>query len=271
MTARLVLIGCGHMGYAMLAGWVGSGRIKAGDIVVVEPNEALRDKAAALGCATLSDAAGLAADIAPEIMVVAVKPQAIRDVLADYARFGDGATTFVSIAAGTSTATFEDVLGKNTPIIRCMPNIPAAIGKGMMVIYANAHVGEKARRLMADLLAASGDVASIDDEKLMDAVTAVSGSGPGYVFYFIEALTAAATAAGLPPETAARLAVQTVYGAGVMAAESGEDPGTLRRQVTSYKGTTAAGLDVLMGENGLTRLMTETVEAARRRSVELGS
>ncbi|MET3790904.1 pyrroline-5-carboxylate reductase [Aquamicrobium terrae] len=271
MTARLVLVGCGHMGYAMLAGWVGSGRIAAGDIVVVEPNDAFRDRAAALGCITASGADGLPADIAPEIVVTAVKPQAIRDVLADYARFGNGATTFVSIAAGTSVATFESLLGENTPVIRCMPNIPAAIGKGMMVVYANAHVGAEARRFVADLLAASGEVASIDDEKLMDAVTAVSGSGPGYVFHFIEALTAAARTAGLPAETAARLAVQTVYGAAVMAAESGEEPGVLRQQVTSYKGTTAAALDVLMGEERLTRLLIEAVEAARKRSIELGS
>ncbi|MET3662116.1 pyrroline-5-carboxylate reductase [Aquamicrobium ahrensii] len=271
MTARLVLVGCGHMGHAMLTGWINAGRIAANEIVVVEPNDDLRDRAATLGCAVASDADGLPADISPEIVVIAVKPQVIREVLADYARFGDGAATFVSIAAGSSVATFEGLLGEDTPVIRCMPNIPAAIGKGMMVVFANDRVSEKARDFVAGLLSASGEVASIGDEKLMDAVTAVSGSGPGYVFHFIEALTAAARTAGLPAETAARLAVQTVYGAAVMAAESGEEPGALRQQVTSYKGTTAAALDVLMGEERLTRLLTEAVEAARKRSIELGS
>ncbi len=271
MTAKLVLVGCGHMGRAMLSGWTGSGRIAATEVMVVEPNEELRNKAAELGCATVSGAEALPADIAPGIVVIAVKPQVIRDVLAGYARFGNGTTTFVSIAAGTSVATFESILGEKTPVIRCMPNLPAAIGKGMMVVFANGHVSDKARDFVAGLLAASGEVASVDDEKLMDAVTAVSGSGPGYVFHFIEALTAAARTAGLPAETAARLAVQTVYGAATMAATSSEEPGVLRQQVTSHKGTTAAGLDVLMGDEALTRLMTETVDAARRRSIELGS
>lgn len=271
MTARLVLVGCGHMGHAMLSGWIGSGRIAAGEVVVVEPNEGLRERAAKLGCATASVADDLPADIAPEVVVIAVKPQVIREVLSGYTRFGNGGTTFVSIAAGTGVATFEEILGDRTPVIRCMPNIPAAIGKGMMVTFANAHVGEKARDFVAGLLAASGKVASIDEEKLMDAVTAVSGSGPAYIFHFIEALTVASEAAGLPAKTAAELAAQTVYGAAVMAAESGEEPGTLRQQVTSHKGTTAAGLEVLMGEDRLTRLLTETVEAARKRSIELGS
>ncbi|MFC5386706.1 pyrroline-5-carboxylate reductase [Aquamicrobium segne] len=271
MSTRLVLVGCGHMGHAMLAGWIASGKIAAHEIIVVEPNEVLRNRAAALGCTVAPDAGTLPQDLAPDIIVIAVKPQAIEEVLAHYTRFGNGKTAFVSIAAGTGVATFEKILGDKTPIIRCMPNIPAAIGKGMMVVFATDRVTETARAFVADLLSASGEVATIDDEKLMDAVTAVSGSGPGYVFHFIEALTAAARAAGLPDKTAARLALQTIYGSAVMAVESGEEPGVLRQKVTSYKGTTAAGLDVLMGENGLTRLLTETVEAARKRSIELGS
>ncbi len=271
MTAKLVLVGCGHMGRAMLSGWIGSGRITAAEVLVAEPNAELRSKAAELGCATVPGAEALPAGLSPEIVVIAVKPQAIREVLAGYARFGNGSTTFVSIAAGASVATFEGILGEKTPVIRCMPNLPAAIGKGMMVVFANGHVSDKARDFVAGLLAASGEVASVDDEKLMDAVTAVSGSGPGYVFHFIEALTAAARTAGLPADTAAQLAVQTVYGAAVMAATSGEEPGVLRQQVTSHKGTTAAALDVLMGADALTRLMTEAVDAARKRSIELGS
>jgi len=151
-----------------------------------------------------------------------------------------------------------------------MPNTPAAIGKGMMVVYANGNVSALTKRIVDELLSASGAVATIDDEGLMDVVTAVSGSGPAYIFHFIECLTAAAEHAGLPKETAKLLAMQTVFGAASLAAESAEEPGVLRQQVTSPNGTTAAALAVLMGEGRLKNLVTEAVEAARLRSVELG-
>jgi pyrroline-5-carboxylate reductase len=270
MTVKVVLAGCGNMGYAMLSGWLKSGRLKPEETFVIEPNADLRARAKALGSAVGGEAGDVPSDAAPTLVVLAVKPQVIRDITAGYRRFGNGRTTFLSIAAGTPIATFEDVLGEETPIIRCMPNTPAAIGKGMMVTFANGHVSDEVRTFVADLLSASGEVASIDDESLMDAVTAVSGSGPAYIFHFIECLTAAAESAGLPPETAKLLALQTVYGAASLAAESREDPGGLRRQVTSPNGTTAAALSVLMGEDRLKRLVTEAVEAARLRSVELG-
>ena len=151
-----------------------------------------------------------------------------------------------------------------------MPNTPAAIGKGMMVVFADDRVSPRMKSFVSDLLSASGEVASVDDEALMDAVTAVSGSGPAYVFHFIECLTAAAKKAGLPDDVAALLARQTVFGAACLAAESGEEPGRLREQVTSPNGTTAAALAVLMGEGRLEKLITEAVEAARLRSIELG-
>jgi len=140
----------------------------------------------------------------------------------------------------------------------------------MMVVYSNPLVTDDVRRFVAELLSASGVVTTIDNENLMDAVTAVSGSGPAYIFHFIEALTVAAEKAGLPIDTARLLAMQTVYGAAALAAESGEEPGVLRQQVTSPNGTTAAALAVLMGEDRLTKLLTEAVEAARLRSIELG-
>ncbi|KQZ79056.1 pyrroline-5-carboxylate reductase [Mesorhizobium sp. Root157] len=269
MTIRLVLVGCGNMGYAMLSGWIKAGKLKAGEVFVVEPNDNLRGRAAVLGCLTAANANAIAADAVPELVVVAVKPQVIRGVVEGYKRFGDGRTTFVSIAAGTAVATFEAILGERAPVMRCMPNTPAAIGKGMMVLYSNRLVSDAAKSLVADLLSASGEVATIEDEALMDAVTAVSGSGPAYIFHFIEALTQAAQKAGLPAETAKLLARQTVYGAASLAAESTEEPGVLRQQVTSPNGTTAAALAVLMGDDRLTRLLTEAVEAARLRSVEL--
>jgi pyrroline-5-carboxylate reductase len=270
MTIRLVLAGCGNMGYAMLKGWVDAGKLKPDETFVVEPNADLRKRVETVGCHTAAEAGDIPADAVPQLVVIAVKPQVIRAVTQAYARFGDGRTTFVSVAAGTPVATFEDVLGNRAPIMRCMPNTPAAIGKGMMVLYSNALVSEDVKHTVADLLSASGRVATIDDEGLMDAVTAVSGSGPAYIFHFIEALTAAAKHAGLPEETAKLLAMQTVYGAASLAAESREEPGTLRQQVTSPNGTTAAALNVLMGEDRLTKLVTDAVEAARLRSIELG-
>lgn len=268
MSGPVVLVGCGNMGRAMLEGWIASGKLGAEEALVVEPAEALRARAAALGVTALADAGEIGADVAPRLVVFAVKPQVIRDVIPAYRRFKASAT-YVSVAAGTPVAAFEAGLGADAAILRCMPNTPAAIGKGMMVTFANGQVTAQAAAFVADLLSASGRVAEIADEGLMDAVTAVSGSGPAYVFHFIECLTAAGQAAGLPAETAKLLAMQTVYGAAALAQASGEEPGELRRQVTSPNGTTAAALSVLMGEDRLKALLAEAVEAARVRSVEL--
>ncbi|MEP9370752.1 pyrroline-5-carboxylate reductase [Mesorhizobium sp. KR1-2] len=270
MTVKVVLAGCGNMGYAMLAGWLKSGQLKGSETFVVEPNEELRARAAKLGAGTGAAAADIPSDAEPRLVVLAVKPQVIREVTAGYKHLGNGATSFVSVAAGTPIATFEQILGDQTPVIRVMPNTPAAIGKGMMVVCANGRVTAETKQFVDDLLAASGAVATIDDEKLMDAATAVSGSGPAYIFHFIECLTAAAEHAGLPTDTAKLLAMQTVFGAASLAAESGEEPGVLRQQVTSPNGTTAAALSVLMGDDRLKTLLTEAVEAARLRSIELG-
>lgn len=269
MTVRVLLVGCGNMGYAMLSGWLASGKLATSETLVVEPNEDLRNRAAKLGSTVAASNAELPADIAPELIVIAVKPQVIREVVDGYARFA-GTSTFVSIAAGTGVATFMDLLGPRAAVVRCMPNTPAAIGKGMMVVFSNANVSGKAKAFVNDLLSASGEVATIADEGLMDAVTAVSGSGPAYIFHFIECLTAAAETAGLPTDTAKLLAMQTVYGSAALAAESREDPAVLRKQVTSPNGTTAAALAVLMGGDRLKNLLGEAVEAARARSEELG-
>lgn len=269
MGIRVVLAGAGNMGFAMLSGWLEAGILAPAEVVVVEPSEALRERVAAHGVRTLPDPAGLAGK-RPELVVLAVKPQVIRQAAAGYAEFAQAGTTFLSIAAGTTVSTLVSVLGAGAAVIRCMPNTPAAIGKGAMVTYAGPNVPEATAAFVAGLLAASGEVASVPDEALMDAVTAVSGSGPAYVFHFIEALTEAAKAVGLEPATASLLARQTVYGAACLAFETGEDAGRLREQVTSPNGTTAAALAVLMGEGRLTALVTEAVKAARDRSVELG-
>lgn len=266
MTDVVLLVGCGNMGRAMLAGWLA----KSPDLEahVVEPSDELRARAADLGARPVAAAGDLPRGLAPDLIVLALKPQVMPKVLPDYARF-EGAA-FVSIAAGTTVATMRAGLGADAPVIRCMPNTPAAIGAGMMVCYATDGVTETVRALTSTLLKASGDVAWIDDEGLMDAVTAVSGSGPAYVFHLIETMAAAGAKAGLPEALSARLATQTVMGAGRLAAESGTPPGTLREQVTSPGGTTAAALAVLMEEGGLQSLMTRAVEAARARGEELG-
>lgn len=264
---RVMLVGCGNMGRAMLEGWLDAGRLKPGQVDVVEPADVLRERAAALGV-NVHAAADRLAQSGDAIVILAVKPQVIVKVAADYRGFAQAGATFVSIAAGTPVSALEGVLGAGTPVIRCMPNTPAAIGKGMMVVYANSHVAPSTLDEVKLLLSASGMVETIDDEDLMHAVTAVSGSGPAYLFHFIECLTEAGEKAGLPAETAAKLAMQTAYGAASLAAASDDPPSRLREQVTSPNGTTAAALGVLMGPMGT--LMDEAVEAARKRSEELG-
>lgn len=269
MSGQVVLVGCGNMGYAMLEGWLKSGQLAKDNAIVVEPADSLRERAASLGIATFSSANELPAEINPRLVVFAVKPQLILGIVPDYAHYS-ATSAYLSVAAGTMIAKFESILGADAAIIRCMPNTPASIGKGMMVTVSNANVSAETETFVRGLLSASGEVASVDDEALMDAVTAVSGSGPAYIFHFIECLTAAGEAAGLPSDTAKLLASQTVFGAASLAATSTTEPGELRRQVTSPNGTTAAALDVLMGEDRLKNLLSEAVEAARARSVELG-
>jgi pyrroline-5-carboxylate reductase len=266
---KLVLVGCGNMGFAMLSGWLKTGKLKPDEVLVVEPGEALRHRVSDLKVEAVADASDLPEKLQPDLVLFAVKPQMIRAVAPAYRRFAAAGATFVSIAAGTRIALFEELLGGNVAVMRCMPNTPAAIGRGMMVLVSNGRVAAGTDAFIESLMSTSGRVARIGSEDLMDAVTAVSGSGPAYIFHFIECLSAAAEKAGLPTETAKLLAMQTVYGAASLAAESGEEPGRLREQVTSPNGTTAAALGVLMGENRLCNLVTEAVEAARKRSAEL--
>lgn len=268
MTIRIVLAGCGNMGFAMVSGWLSAGKVGPAELVVVEPNADLRKRVADLGISAFADASELAPSVSPELVIFAVKPQVMGNVVPAYRHYSD--STFVSIAAGTGVAAMQEILGKGAAIIRCMPNTPAAIGHGMMVLFSNANVGNQADDFVADLMSASGEVARIDDENLMDAVTAVSGSGPAYIFHFIEAFSAAGRKAGLPDDVADKLAMQTVYGAAKLAVQSADDPATLRKQVTSPNGTTAAALEVLMAPDGLEKLLIQAVDAARIRGVELG-
>jgi pyrroline-5-carboxylate reductase len=207
----------------------------------------------------------------PAIALIAVKPQMMETALPRLAPMGGGGTLFLSVAAGTPIRFYEQVLGEGTPVIRAMPNTPAAIGRGITALIGNAVSTEAQMELAEGLLSAVGQTVRLDDEAQMDAVTGVSGSGPAYVFHLIEALAAAAEAEGLAPELAMKLATATVAGAGALAEATGEDPAQLRRNVTSPNGTTQAGLEVLMDKTqGLKDLVRRTVAAAAARSRELG-
>lgn len=259
----VLLVGCGRMGRAMLDGWFDRG-LPPGSVIVVEP----AGPALPSGVTGVASPADLPANLSPDVVVLAVKPQAMDAVLPDYRRFA-GSGLFLSIAAGRTIASFEAVLG-DAAIVRAMPNTPAAVRRGITVACANARVSGDGRARCQDLLEAVGDVAWIDDEGLMDAVTAVSGSGPAYVFLLVETLAEAGRRAGLPEDLAMRLARATVAGSGELLARSPETAAVLRRNVTSPGGTTAAALSVLTAEkDGLQSLMTEAVAAAARRSREL--
>jgi pyrroline-5-carboxylate reductase len=257
----LVLLGCGKMGSAMLEGWLAQG-VQAESVWVTDPHPSawLQGTRVHLNAA-LPDA--------PAIVLVAVKPQMMADALPTLARFGNGATLFVSVAAGTQIAHYEQVLGARTPVIRAMPNTPAAVSRGITAICANPHATPAHLDLAEALLRAVGQVVRLEGEHQIDAVTGLSGSGPAYVFHMIEAMAQAGEAVGLAPGLAMTLARATVCGAGELAHQSPETAAQLRINVTSPAGTTAAGLAVLMHE--LPDLMTRSVKAATARAVELGT
>ncbi|MGO4852743.1 pyrroline-5-carboxylate reductase [Phaeovulum sp. W22_SRMD_FR3] len=264
ISARgLVLLGCGKMGSAMLAGWLARG-LAPSSVYVLDPRPS--DWLLAQGVAV-----NAALPSAPAVVLIAVKPQMMGDALPQLAAMGGGGTLFVTVAAGTTIASYEAVLGATTPLIRAMPNTPAAIGRGITAITGNAAASAAHLDMAEGLLSAVGQVVRLEGEHQMDAVTAVSGSGPAYVFHLIEALAAAGEAEGLSPELALHLARATVAGAGALAEESDEAPGQLRVNVTSPGGTTAAALAVLMEpETGFPGLLQRAVKAAADRGRELG-
>jgi pyrroline-5-carboxylate reductase len=268
ISGHLLLVGCGKMGGAMLRGWLQRG-VRPGDVTVVEPNPAPIADLAAKGVQLLADASKLAADLTPAVVLVAVKPQMTDGTLPAYRRFAGPGAVFLSIAAGRTIAYFERHLGAQAAVIRSMPNTPAAVGRGITVACPNRHATAAQRDLCEQLLAAVGEVAWVEEEGLLDAVTAVSGGGPAYVFLLIECLAEAAVAAGLPADLAMRLARVTVSGAGELARLSTEPAAVLRQNVTSPAGTTLEALKILMAADGLQPLMTKAISAATRRSREL--
>lgn len=261
----LLLVGCGKMGSALLKGWLDHG-LKARQVLVIEPYpsdwlSSLQDQGLKLNQAPIT---------APDIVVVATKPQMMAEALPSLQSYGNGSTHFISIAAGTLIATFEEMLGVQTPITRAMPNTPAAIGHGVSVLVSNDRVGELQKAQARSLMQAVGMAVELEDEAQMHAVTALSGSGPAYVFAFAESMIAAGIDAGLGADVAAGLALGTIAGAGQLMVQSDEEPAFLREQVTSPNGTTAAGLaELTKPEQGLRELVQKTIQAAKDRSIQL--
>jgi len=262
---RLVLAGAGKMGGAMLDGWLARG-LKPNQITVIEPQPGKTIKALARRGLKLNPKGKAAAASA---IVIAVKPQTAPEALPPLAAYVGKSTLVLSIMAGRTVVFLERSLPAGAAIVRAMPNTPAAIGRGISVAFANARISPSQRKLASDLLAAIGKVEWVADEARMDAVTALSGSGPAYVFLLAEAMANAGIAAGLPPALATRLARETVTGSAELMHRSDLDPATLRQNVTSPGGTTAAALDVLMGPGGFDHLLTQAIISATRRSREL--
>ncbi len=260
----LVLLGCGKMGSAMLEGWLAGG-LPATSVWVNDPNPS--DWVQEQGVHLNTDLPE-----SPSIVLVAVKPQIMREALPTLAPLGNGGTLFLSVAAGITIATFEEMLGEKTPVIRSIPNTTAAVKQGITAIIGNAQVSETQMQQAETLLSAIGQTVRLETEDQMDAVTGLSGSGPAYVFHLIECLARAGEAQGLAPDLAMTLAKATVAGSGALAMQAGETPSQLRVNVTSPNGTTQAGLNVLMDEEtGLPPLVAKTIDAATKRSKELAN
>jgi pyrroline-5-carboxylate reductase len=262
---RLVLLGAGKMGSAMLEGWLARG-LDPRKLTVLEPQPAKRVKALTRRGVALNPKSK---PLAASAVVIAVKPQSAPEAVRALKPFVNNATLALSIMAGRTLGFLQETLPPQTAIVRAMPNTPAAIGRGITVACPNRKVSARQRRLASDLLAAMGTVEWVSDEGLMDAVTAVSGSGPAYVFLLAEALAQAGVAAGLPPDLARQLARETIAGSGELLHRSPLDAAVLRENVTSPGGTTAAALGVLMSQSGLAGLMRNAVAAATARSREL--
>lgn len=267
MSAQILLVGCGKMGRAMLDGWLGAGSVS--DVAVVEPagpgalptDDRVRH---------LTSADDLGADYRPDAIVLAVKPQAMDGVLPAYRDVAGRGAAVLSIAAGKTIGYFQEQLGQTTAVVRAMPNTPAAIGRGTSVLVAGEGVSQEQRDLAGRLMSAVGSVEWVEEEGLIDAVTALSGGGPAYVFLLVEALAEAGIAAGLSPDMSMRLARSTVSGSGALLDASGEPADILRKNVTSPAGTTEAALRVLMdSEGGIGPIFRRAIAAAADRSREL--
>jgi len=269
MGSSFILAGCGKMGGAMLDGWIESGYADGG-VHVIEPFAGAVERFVSASQVTVyQSAAEIPETVKPSVVILAVKPQTMDEAIAPLRRFVGPDTVFLSIAAGKTIGYFESKLGTEAAIVRAMPNTPAAVSRGITVHASNARVSLEQTTMCGALLSAVGEVVSVDDEGLMDAVTAVSGSGPAYVFLLIEAMAAAGEKSGLPADLSMRLARATVAGAGELARLSDDEPSQLRINVTSPGGTTAAALEVLMADDGVQPVFDRAIAAATERSRDL--
>ena len=262
----IILIGAGNMGGALLTGWLKSG-VPGSSVTVVDPkpSEAMLKLIADAGASHVTT---VPTGVTAGVLFIAVKPQVMEAVLPPFKATIGPNTVVVSIAAGKTLAFLEKHLGE-TAMVRAMPNTPAMVGRGVTGAFANAKVGERQRQLVQNLLKVSGPVEWVPGEADIDSVTAVSGSGPAYVFYLVECMAEAGRKLGLQADLAMRLARETVAGAGELLHQSPDDASRLRQNVTSPGGTTAAALAVLMAEDGMQPLFDEALEAARKRAQEL--
>jgi pyrroline-5-carboxylate reductase len=251
------------MGGALLKGWLATG---LGPVSIVEPNPspALRKMREVTLLKNIDDAPAT-----PRACVIALKPQMLKVEAARLKPIAQSGTLMVSIAAGSSIALMTRAWGRGARIIRAMPNTPGAVGEGISALYAPKNVSAAQRKLAQSLLAALGETVWVAHETDIDSVTAVSGSGPAYVFLLVEALATAAIAQGLPKDVAMKLARQTIVGSGALLLSDPASAEELRRAVTSPKGTTEAALKVLMAKDGMTQLIGRAVAAARKRAKEL--
>lgn len=268
LDGSLVMAGAGKMGGALISGWLARG-LDPATLIIQDPAPPpeVRTLLTRHGIRHASSIGPL--DRAPAVIILAVKPQLMDQVLPPLGALAGPRTLVLSIAAGRAIASFERHLAAGTPVVRAMPNTPAAIGRGITVCVPNGSVGPGERAITNQLLSAVGTVAWVENEALLDPVTAVSGSGPAYVFLLAECLAAAGIAQGLDAALAHQLARETIAGAGELMRQSPLDAATLRDNVTSPGGTTAAALAVLMSDNGLARLINEAVAAATARGREL--
>ena len=270
---QILLCGCGKMGQAMLRGWLAKmpTTLNIDAIAVIDPHiGAMADLPAHSNLRYFASAGEVAGDMPSfDIIVLAAKPQNFPAVLEDVMVLASPETAWLSIMAGVSMARISEVLGGSEQIVRAMPNTPAAIGCGVTALATHAGLSAPMRPLAIALMQAVGAVVEVD-EGLLDAVTAVSGSGPAYVFLLQEAMEAAAIKMGLDAEVARQLSIATIAGGGALMQATAQNPAELRAHVTSPHGTTAAALEVLLADDALMRLMERAMLAARRRSEELG-
>jgi pyrroline-5-carboxylate reductase len=269
LPQKVILVGCGKMGGALLKRAVSFyGAVSTPSIYVVDPARPQLDASPAVACVTSPDQ--IPADFKPDIVLFAVKPQQITATLPHYQRYVGGAV-FLSIAAGVTLNDLAAALGSGCAIIRTMPNLPASIGQGVTALIANNRATAQQRTICETFMGYVGQTVWLTDEKLMNAVTAVSGSGPAYIFALCEAMAKAGETLGLPSATAMTLARQTIIGSASLLAVSAETPTALRQAVTSPGGTTEAALNVLLAPNGLHDIMQTALKAGADRGAELST